>query len=151
MSTKRRLEVIIDLYRRQEKQALEVLGNSQRQYQDMVQKLSSLEQYRNEYEQRGMGQEKQQFSSHDLLEFRAFLNKLDQAINDQKQLIQQQNEKVALDRQQWQLKHQKTESLLKLDEKAQIEALKQIEKNEQREQDSRSSRSGNNSGMGTAW
>ncbi len=151
MSNRRRLEIIIDLYRRQEKQALEALGASQRRYQEMMQKLSSLEQYRNEYEQRGLGQSEQAFSAHELMEFRVFLNKLDQAVNDQKQLIQQQNQKVEQDRRQWRLKHQKTESLLKLDEKSQIEAIKQIEKHEQLEQDNRSSRGGNNSGTGTAW
>ncbi len=151
MANKRRLEVIIDLYQRQEKQALEILGGSQRQFQQMTQKLGSLEQYRQEYEQRGLVQMGQQFSAHDLLEYRAFLNKLDQAINDQKQLVEQQKQQIENDREQWRLKHQKTESLLKLDEKAQIQLLKQLEKNEQLEQDSRSSRTGNKSGTGTAW
>ncbi len=151
MSSKRRLAVIIDLYQRQEKQALERLGSSQRQFQEMQRKLASLEQYRQEYEQRGLTQTGSYLSAHDLMEYRAFLNKLDQAINDQKRLIQQQKQQVEQDRLQWRLKHQKTGSLLKLDEKAQIELLKQIEKNEQLEQDGRSSRSGNKSGTGTAW
>jgi flagellar FliJ protein len=151
MSHKRRLEVIIDLYQRQEKQALEILGGSQRQVQAMMQKLASLEQYRQEYERRGLVQAGRQFSAHDLMEYQSFLNKLDQAINDQKRLIEQQEQQIEQNRTLWREKHQKTESLLKLDEKAQIQRLKQLEKNEQLEQDSRSTRSGNKSGTGTAW
>ncbi len=151
MKKTQRLRVVIELYQRQEKQALEQLGVCQQHYNSALAKLESLEQYRRDYEQRDLSQGGQNFSSQQFAEYRIFLDKLDQAINDQKNIIQQQKQAVMQQQQQWQQQHQKTESLKKLDEKALAEALRCAEKIEQSEQDNRSARCGNKSGTGTAW
>ncbi len=147
MKKTQRLRVVIELYRRQEKQALEKLGVCQQHYNSAVAKLESLKQYRRDYEQRDLSQGGQNFSSQQFAEYRIFLAKLDQAINDQKNIIQQKKQAVMQQQQQWQRQHQKTESLKKLDEKALAEALRQAEKIEQSEQDNRSARCGNKSSI----
>ncbi len=145
-----RMKGISQIYQQQEKQALEALGRCQTEQQKQLEQLQNLMDYRQEYQQQCQPESQEAVSLSKLLEFRSFIHKLDKAIADQQALIQEKDKELEGCRQNWLKKHQKTESLDKLTDKALIEELKIEQKREQAEQDSRSSRNGRSNGMENA-
>lgn len=150
MKKSQRFKVIIDLYSRQERDALEALGLSQRKLQEQHAQLLNLQQYRQEYQQKLIVRQQAGININQLLELRAFADKLDDAIEGQQRTVNNHERDVQRARQHWEESHQRTQSLQKLTDIALLEEFKLEEKSEQREQDARAARSGRSDGTGNA-
>ena len=149
MKKSQRLQVIVDLKVDQEQKDLKLLGESQRQHQEMVDQLEHLTQYRQEYldkfKQNNSGMNIQQ-----LQEFRAFVHKLDTAIEGQEQNLQGLEKDLVKKRKSWLKSHQKTKSLQKVQDIAAHSEQSIVERNEQKAQDESASRGARFNGMDDA-
>ena len=142
MKKSQRLRVIVDLNETYEKKALEELGGSQRKKQQLETQLESLIVYRQEYKDKYQSITKIGVNISQLLEFRAFISKLDKAIEEQEQAIFDMEKSVVHMRSVWERQHQKTKSLQKVHDSARMDEMKEENKKEQNEQDDRSTRIG---------
>ncbi|WP_031435473.1 flagellar export protein FliJ [Methylomarinum vadi] len=150
MKKSERFKVIIDIQAQQEKQSLQALGACQQQKQALEGQLRNLRSYRREYAEKFDAAESRGMSIGQLLEFRAFIDKLDKAIAAQQQTVEDKNKELLRFRKNWEQNHRKTQSLQKIGERAVLEEVKLADKREQAEQDERASRAGRKNGMGTA-
>ncbi len=140
MRKSQRLQVIVDLNAANEKTALEELGKWQTKKHEVQAQLESLRQYQQEYGDKYQTTSQSAINIDKLLEYRAFINKIGKAVEEQEQAVTEIEDKLGLARKSWERQHQKTESLQKVCHSA-LAAEEQIEdKREQREQDDRSSR-----------
>lgn len=150
MKRSQRLQTIIDLHERQEKDALQIMGRCQQQLQEQQNQLANFETYRAEYLQKLAERQQQGMNVSQLLEFRAFADKLDKAIEGQRQAVFAQEREFQRARIKWEECHQRTKSLQKLSELALAEEMKLEHKREQSEQDARASRSSRKDGANNA-
>lgn len=150
MKKSQRLNVIVELNVKNEKKALEALGEVQRQKQDAEKQLDHLKEYQQGYKDQYQSLSETGVNIKQLLEFRAFVSKLEQAIEEQAQVVLNLNKKVDSTRMHWKLQHQKTKSMEKVCEAAVKEEAKEQDKREQSEQDDRATRVGRNSGTTNA-
>lgn len=150
MRKSERLQAIVHIQAQQEKQLLQALGFCQQQLQAVEKQLQDLQTYRREYAQKFQVLERHGVSVGQLMEYRAFCDKLDKAIGGQQRALEQKNREYLALLRDWKLKHQKTSCLQKITEQAVGKELKQAEKLEQAEQDERASRVNRNNGMSSA-
>ncbi len=151
MKKSQRLKIIVDLNATDEKKALEALGKAQRKKKQLQEKLDELLQYQQDYKQKYQTISETGVNITQLLEFRAFISKLEIAIDGQKKAVLEQEEEVTFVRKTWERKHQKTKSLQKVCDTALEEEVKMEDKREQKEQDDQtSSRSGRGGGTKSA-
>jgi flagellar FliJ protein len=151
MKKSQRLKIIVDLNATDEKKALEALGKAQRKKKQLQGKLDELLQYQQDYKQKFQTISEIGVNITQLLEFRAFISKLEIAIDGQKKAVLEQEEEVTFVRKTWERKHQKTKSLQKVCDTALEEEVKMEDKREQKEQDDQaSSRSGRGGGTKSA-
>lgn len=146
MQKSARLKVIIDLHARQEQEALEALGRCQQKLQEQLAQLENLQKYRQEYADRFAEQQRAGMNVNQLMELRAFADKLDKAIEGQQRGVSMQENELQKARKQWEEYHQRTKSLQKVSDLALAEELKVESKREQLEQDARAARSGRKDG-----
>ncbi len=145
-----RLKVIVDLNAEHEKKALELLGKTQRKKQSIEEQLVNLQQYHLEYTGQLQSSSESGMSINKLLEFKAFISKLELAIEEQKILgFEIDNELIEV-RKAWEVKHQKTRSIQKVRNSAVQNENKIEETREQKEQDERAMRVGRNNGTRNA-
>ena len=137
-----RIKTIVELKQNQEKTALEALGKNQSKRQEMMVQLQNLQQYRQDYLQKYQAKGEAGISAKRMLDFRAFINKLDKAIVDQQQAIEIAENELLRSRKLWESANQKTTSLKKVHNAALKEEEKYEAKQEQNEQDERASRTG---------
>lgn len=150
MKRSQRLQTIIDLHARQENDALRVMGHCQQQLELQQAQLDHLQNYKLEYLQKLVDRQRLGMNVNQLLEFRAFADKLDKAIEGQRQTVAKHERELQRARVAWEECHQRTKSLQKLGELAAAEELKLEYKREQNEQDARAARSARKDGMGSA-
>ncbi|OQW76409.1 MAG: flagellar export protein FliJ [Proteobacteria bacterium ST_bin11] len=150
MKKSQRLKVIIDLHARQERDALEAMGVAQQKLQEQSSQLDNLENYRLDYQVKFALRQQAGINISQLMEFRAFADKLDQAIESQKQTVSNHQREVQRARKRWEDAHQRTKSLQKVSDLALVDEMKVEQKREQAEQDDRAARSGRKDGTGSA-
>jgi flagellar FliJ protein len=150
MKKSQRLKVIVNLYAENEKKALEGLGKVQTEKQGALTQLENLLQYQQEYINKHNDNNGKGLTIQQLVEFRAFISKLDKAIDEQKNEISQMEKNVILARKNWEMHHHKTKGIEKVCDGAAKEEMKMEEKREQNEQDDRATRLGGNNGTGNA-
>ncbi len=150
MKRSQRLKTITDLYTLQEKDALQILGRCQQQLQAQQTQLDHLNVYRREYQDKLAQRQQAGMNVSQLLELRAFADKLDKAIEGQQQAVQLQERELQTARAKWEEAHQRTKSMERLVEMAIAEELKQEYKREQSEQDARAARPAKKDGMKNA-
>ncbi len=150
MKKSERLKSIVGIQSQQEKQALEALGMCQRQHLAMTEQLRNLQLYRQEYTTKYDAIETRGASVSEIMEFRAFITKLDKAIDAQQQTVDAKNKELMRFRKNWEQKHQKTKSLQKIVDQAAGEESKLADRLEQLAQDERASRYGRKGGMENA-
>jgi len=150
MKKSQRLNVIVELNAKNEQTALEALGHIQRQRQDAKKQLENLNLYRQDYQNQYKSLAETGVNIKQLLEFRAFMSKLDKAIDEQQQVILGVDKQCNVMRKEWEQRHQKTKSMQKVCEAAIKEERKAEDKREQNEQDDRATRVGRNSGTRSA-
>jgi len=144
MKKSQRIKTIVDLKAAQEQDSLEALGISQRKLITLQTQVDGLKNYRQDYQDKfnRLGQEGANVGQ--LMEFRSFMAKLDQAIAGQEYSLDQGKTDVANKRKIWESLHQRTQSLQKIYQAALKTEQKQESKAEQLEQDERASRLGKN-------
>ncbi len=145
-----RLKTIVDLNLKNEQKALVALGKAQNKKQELVQQLENLQQYQQEYKNKFKSISEIGVSIDQLVEFRAFINKLGLAIEEQKKAIEEMEKELVFVRQTWESKHQKTKSIQKVCDSALAEEAQVEHKREQNEQDDRATRSGRSNGTRNA-
>jgi flagellar FliJ protein len=145
-----RLKVIVDLNSESEKKVLKELGSIQRKKNELLTQLDNLQNYQQDYIEKYQSISQSGVNIAQLLEFRAFISKLDKAIDEQRQAIDKINEEVSFARKNWEIQHQKTKGLKKVCNSALAEELKVEDKREQNELDDRASRKHQNSGIRNA-
>lgn len=150
MKKSERLKVIIDLHARQEQDALEAMGRCQQKWQDQQTQLENLQSYRLDYGEKLIERQRHGMNVNQLLEFRAFADKLDKAIDGQRQAVALLEREFARARKHWEECHQRHKSLQKVSDLALAEELKAEFKLEQAEQDARAARSGRRDGTRNA-
>ncbi len=152
MKKSQRIKTIVDIKAKQEKNALEILGAVQKKLVAMQAQVEGLRNYRQEYQDRFEQLGSRGVNVAQLLEFRSFIDKLDQAIVGQEQQLSSIEAELKAKRKLWEELHNKTQSLQKVCDSAVVAEMKQEAKREQLEQDERASRSGrkNSNGMGNA-
>lgn len=144
MKKSQRIKTIVDLKAAQEQDSLEALGVSQRKLMTLQTQVDGLKNYRQDYQDKfnRLGQAGTHVGQ--LMEFRSFMAKLDQAIAGQEYSLDQGKADVANKRKIWESMHQRTQSLQKIYQSALKTEQKQESKAEQLEQDERASRLGKN-------
>jgi len=150
MKRSQRLQSIIELYVSREKEALLALGRCQQLLQEQQVQLEQLTLYRHEYLDKLAERQQAGMNVSQLLEFRAFAEKLDKAIEGQQQAVILQERDFQRARKQWEEASQRTKSLERLGEMAIIEEFKLESKREQSEQDDMAARSSRKDGMRNA-
>jgi len=150
MKKSQRLNVIVELNAKNEQDSLKALGQIQQQRQEAEKQLENLNIYRQDYVIKYRSISEAGTHIKQLLEFRAFMSKLDKAIVEQQQVVLGVEKQVILARTQWEQKHQKTKSIQKVCDVAAADELKAENKREQSEQDERATRGGRNSGIRNA-
>lgn len=150
MKRSQRLQSIVELHVLQEKEALQVMGRCQQQLQEQQTQLEHLKVYRLEYLAKLADRQQQGMNVSQLLEFRAFADKLDKAIEGQQKAVQLQEKAFHQAQSKWEESHQRTKSLEKLSEIALAEEVKLENKREQNDQDARAARSSRKDGANSA-
>lgn len=145
-----RLKVIIELQVLQEQEALLALGRSQQKFQELLTQLEGLQTYRLEYQANLAKKQVIGIGINQLLEFRAFADKLDKAIEGQHLAIKTQEQDLQRMQSVWEETRQRTKSLQKVSDLALAEELKIENHREQLEQDARASRTNNKDGIRSA-
>ncbi len=135
-----RMKVLINIQQDREQQALEQLAEGQKLHQAQQAQLQNLQSYRQEYLDKMQAFNQQHTSVANLMEFRAFISKLDAAIETQQQTVEQCRMQMQQLQKAWEEQYIKRKSLTKVGENALKEELKIIEKQEQKEQDARAAR-----------
>lgn len=88
MTRSDRLKPIQQVAQVRERDAARAFGEAQRRLQDEEQRLAELEAYRNEYLERFRGLQQQGITVAQLLEYQAFLGKLDAALRHQEEIVE---------------------------------------------------------------
>lgn len=142
MKKSQRLKTIVDLKATQEQESLEAVAASQRKMLAMQTQVDHLKKYRQDYQDKFNQLGSAGANVGQLLEFRSFMDKLDQAIAGQEHALDQAKAELAMKRKLWESMHHRTKSLKKIYQTAIKAELKQESKSEQMEQDERASRLG---------
>lgn len=142
MKRSKRLQTIVDIKARQEQLALDILGQTQRQKNEVQKQVDGLTSYRSDYVDKCNAFARNGVQVSRLIEFRGFIDKLDVAIAGQERQLQRIEQDVQLKKQVWEFTHRSTQTIQKVRESA-LKVEKKIEdKREQFEQDERASRFG---------
>ncbi len=140
MKKSRRMQMLVDIKATQEQLALEALGATQRQLLALQAQLDSLIVYRQDYQDQFGKLGSAGVKVAQLLEFRSFIDKLDQAIAGQQQAVRTVERELAQKRKTWEDLHQRGNGLQKVRDAALVAEVKQVDKAEQDEQDERAAR-----------
>lgn len=135
MKKSQRLQVIVDLKSDQEEKYRQTLIQEQEKQQQKQQQLNSLINYRQDYLQKNQQQSQKGISVVRLMEFRAFIDKMEQAIAGEKVALAALDSEVSRLKKCWEEAHQHTSNMQKIQRNAQLFEQQQAEKKEQLEQD----------------
>ncbi len=140
MSPSKRFQPVQKLARSREQEAARNLGDIQRQMQAHASRLSELRNYHQEYLARFHAAAENGMSAAQLMEYRAFLAKLERAIAEQEQVLERSQIACSNSRDQWKAKHIRTQALGKVVDRMRREERKLEESREQKQQDERNQR-----------
>lgn len=140
MKRSQRLQVIVDLKINQEKKYLEALGKQQNIKIQKETQLNSLKNYRQDYRDKNEHLIKSGVSVMQLMEFRAFMEKMDKAIEGEEVTLKSLDSELERLRKNWEEAHMYTQGMQKIQGNARINEQKQEEKTEQLEMDDRAAR-----------
>jgi flagellar FliJ protein len=140
MSPSKRLKPVQKVAGSREKTAAKQFGDSQRNLNGHVGKLEELRQYHQEYIARFQQAMKSGISSAQLQEYRAFIAKLNEAIQQQEQVVASSQLERTSKQNSWQKKHTRVMALGKVVDRYKKEEAKTADKKEQSEDDERSQR-----------
>lgn len=130
-----RIKSLMQLAEKREQQAVRDLGQARQQMAAQQTKLEELREYREEYRRRFLQDGEQGISGSQLQHFQAFMCQLDQAIENQHQVVEQLAAQCRQQTDHWQQRHQHTRILDKTRDRFARHERHQAERQEQREND----------------
>lgn len=129
---------------------MEAFGRCRREFEELEKQLHQLQAYRKDYMSNRSLIGRPGFCASELIEFNAFIDKLDQAIAGQQQQLTYKKTELNQLRMVWEQKYRKVRGLEKVHDKALSEEQLKMRKMEQAEQDEHASRKGRRNGTGNA-
>jgi flagellar FliJ protein len=124
-----------------ERKAARSMGQAKQNLAQQEAKLLQLKLYHQEYLERFQQASSQGISVTQLQEYRAFLAKLDSAIQEQEKIVADSATRHSSQRDNWKQKRTRTQALGKVVERYRKEERKTEDRNEQKENDERNIRS----------
>lgn len=134
------IHTLIELAAREVDEFAKRLGVAMRTHEDNEQKLALLLQYREDYANRCQQDLSAGVTTQGYQNFRVFLNKLDDAIDGQREIVRQSGNHVEGERKAWQHAERKRMSFDTLAQRAQQQAQQQAARREQKVTDEYASR-----------
>lgn len=134
------IQTLIDLTTQQSEAAATRLGLANKARSEAQQKLTMLEEYRNEYAQQLQDQLSQGLSSGGYTNFKQFIAKLDQTIYQQQQIVHNSLYPVEKHRADWQASERKRLSYSTLTKRAETALRHKENKHDQKQTDEHASR-----------
>ena len=140
MSPSKRLKPVQQVAANREQKAARSMGRARANLAQEEAKLAQLRQYHQEYLARFQEASAQGMSVGQLQEYRAFLGKLDDAIEQQEKVVAASVATHSTHRNDWKQKRTRTQALGKVVERYRKEEVKLADRNEQKENDERNNR-----------
>lgn len=137
MKKSQRLEPVAKVAESREQQAARALGQAQTLMNQAEQRLVELKNYKEEYLRRFHTQGSRGMNAAQMEDYRRFLAKLDIAIAQQQQAVEQAAVRVETQRQHWFERRGKTQALDKVVARYQADEQRREDRNEQLELDAR--------------
>jgi len=137
MKRSQRFEPVVKVAENREQEAARLLGNAQATLTDAQQRLAELEGYREEYIKRFHATGSIGMSAAQMMDYRAFLVKLDQAIVEQGIVVGQAAGHVEQQRQEWFARRGKVKMLDTVVARYQADEQRDANRKEQGDQDER--------------
>ena len=150
MKKSQRIQRIVELNAKEEKNALQALGMAYGKKQDLEKQLEGLEQYQLEYKEKLQSNSENGIKIEKLIEFKSFLSKLELVIEKHSRDILSLDQELRILRISWEKQHLKTKNLQKICDNATRDERVREDKKEQYEQDDRASRMGVANGIRNA-
>jgi len=141
MANNSALLTLIELAEKQTDEAAKALGKALRAHQESEQQLALLEQYRQDYAVRFQTSAAQGLSPSQYRNFVGFLNKLDEAILGQSNVVKDSEYRAGLARSEWQQQEKKRLSYNTLQQRAEQVQAQKDNKREQKQTDEMAARS----------
>jgi flagellar FliJ protein len=138
MTTSARLKPVQGFAERKERDAARSFGDAQKQLQSESDKLEQLRQYHRDYLDRFHQAASQGIQAKRMLEYRAFISKLEEAIGEQEKVLGFARASNNAARHDWQEKQSRSKAIGKVVDHHQHRERKHFDKREQAEQDERS-------------
>jgi flagellar FliJ protein len=135
MANPNAIQTLIELSVREVDEHAKRLGLAMRAQTEQEEKLALLQQYRNDYEDRCQASLSTGLSTTEYQNYRVFLNKLEDAIAGQQEVIKIAIHKVAFEKLNWQTAERKRMSYDALAKRGQLQAQQQATKRDQKETD----------------
>lgn len=135
MTNSSALDTLIDLASTASDEAAKKLGLAIRASNDAAQKLDMLTQYRDEYAARFEAGMSRGITTAEYRNFRHFLDKIDQAIDGQNEVVRQAQHRVGTDRSAWQDSERQRLSYNTLATRAEHMEMMRLAKREQKDSD----------------
>ncbi|MES9857827.1 MAG: flagellar export protein FliJ [Sedimenticola sp.] len=142
MVSSKRFKPVQRVAESREKKAAHEFGESQRLMRAEEERLGELRRYHQEYLERFETTARGGISASQMQEYRAFIAKLDQAINQQEQVVEESHQQFVIRKESWKMKHVRTKVLEKTVDRMRQTERRTINLREQKEQDEHSRRSG---------
>lgn len=135
MTRSKRIKPVVDVAERREQEQARHLGAAQTELQQHRHKLEQLIQYRDEYARQFENTGNNGLSVARLQDYRVFLNRLNQAIEQQKDVIRQAEQACEQQRQRWLDSRTRAQALDKVADRYQREEAQSRERQAQIETD----------------
>jgi flagellar FliJ protein len=133
MSRHTKLQPIANIRKQQERNAGRLHGDTVRHAKQQQQQLKELISYRNQYEKAFQEASASGLSSIRMQEYKIFMNRLDEAINQQKQHVNNGRQQCETSQKEWMSRRSKSKVIDTVITNRQHEERKRIEKREQKE------------------
>ncbi|MEJ1354687.1 MAG: flagellar export protein FliJ [Candidatus Sedimenticola sp. (ex Thyasira tokunagai)] len=142
MVSSKRFKPVQRVAESREQRAAREFGDSQRLMQAEEERLLELRRYHQEYLDRFEDTARRGISAGQMQEYRAFIAKLDLAINQQMQVVEASHQEFVIRKESWKKRHVRTKVLEKAVDRIRQSERKTIDLREQKEQDEHSLHSG---------
>jgi len=140
MTRSKRMTPVARIADNKERDAAKEFGKSQQVLKDHETRLEELIKYRDEYNQRFQESGSNGLEAQKVHEYRIFLNRLNDAINHQREIVRQATEASIEYKESWMHNRSGAKALEKVVERYQLQEEQELERQEQKESDERASR-----------
>ncbi|MGE3296909.1 MAG: flagellar export protein FliJ [Porticoccaceae bacterium] len=140
MMRSKRLDTVVRIAGDRERDAVGMFAESRNRLAVQEQRLEMLLGYRAEYEERFKERGAEGMDMGRLLEYRAFLDRLNRAIEQQRAALTEAQQRMTADRQRWLEETRRAKSLSKVQERLRGDEQRSADAREQRETDERAGR-----------